>query len=200
MPTAVRPSRLAHCVTRPGRGDHAYDGVAISWHDDETVLAAHDEWMAKRKGGDSVVDDDATTSVCVEERTALGSGWLNERWRDSGGPPRLLLLGFIEAAEALTQEQFRDYWWDQHRPFANRLVPADLEPLAYVHDYVLPHEPGRWAGIGEMYERSLGVARERGAWFGRDEALPLVADEERFLVRDTRQVLVTDQEVITPAG
>ena len=76
-------------------------------------------------------------------------------------------------------------------------MPAPLEPIAYVHDYVLPGEPGRWAGIGEMYERSLDVARERGAWFASEAALPLLADEERFLVRGTRHVLITDHEIIT---
>jgi hypothetical protein len=76
------------------------------------------------------------------------------------------------------------------------MVPSHLEPVAYVHNYVEADEPGRWAGIGEMYERSLDTARARGAWFESEEALPLVADEQRFLVRDTRQLMVTDQYVI----
>ena len=79
------------------------------------------------------------------------------------------------------------------------MVPSHLEPVAYVHNYVEPDEPGRWAGIGEMYERSLDTARGRGAWFDSEEALPLMADEQRFLVRDTRQLMVTDQYVIKGA-
>jgi hypothetical protein len=196
MPTAARPSRLAHCVVRPRRGDRVYDGVAISWHHDEEMLASHDEWMAEQLGGGSVLEEDATLRLRVEERTAIGDGWLDAQWRNHMGEPRLLLIGFIEAADPLTRQQFCDYWWEQHRPLANRRVPAELEPLGYVHDYVLPGEPGRWAGIGEMYERSLDVARERGAWFDSDAALALVADEERFLVRATRQLLITDHEII----
>jgi hypothetical protein len=105
----------------------------------------------------------------------------------------------IEPAPGLSRQAFRDYWWDRHRPLANQMVPSHLEPVAYVHNYVCSDEPGRWAGIGEMYERSLDTARGRGAWFEGEEALPLVADEERFLVRDTRELLVTNQYVINVA-
>jgi hypothetical protein len=196
MPAEARPSRLAHCVVRHRRGDRAHDGVAISWHHDEKRLASHDEWLAEQHRERSVVDEDATTRVLVEERTAIGGGWLDARWRRHRSEPRLLLIGFIEAVDGLTRQQFRDYWWEQHRPLANRLVPADLEPLGYVHDYVLPGEPGRWAGIGEIYERSLGAARERGSWFDSEAARALVADEERFLVRATRELLITDHDII----
>ena len=196
MASADRPSRLAHCVVRPGRGDRAYDGVAISWHHDEEAIASHDLWMAEPRSQGSVLDEDTTTHLLVEERTVNGGGWLDAQWRYERGRRRLLLIGFIEAAAPLTREQFRDYWWQQHRPLANRLVPAPLEPVAYVHDYVRPGEAGRWAGIGEMYERSLDTARERGAWFASEAALPIVADEKRFLVRGTRQVLITDHEII----
>jgi hypothetical protein len=65
-----------------------------------------------------------------------------------------------------------------------------------VHDYVLPGQPVPWAGIGELYERSLDVARRRGAWFDSDSAKLLIADEDRFLVRSGRQLLITDHEVI----
>lgn len=52
----------------------------------------------------------------------------------------------------------------------------------------------------ELYESSLDTARRRGAWFASDEARPLLADEERFLVPDTRQLLITDQYLITTVG
>ena len=64
------------------------------------------------------------------------------------------------------------------RPLANQMVPSHLEPVAYVHNYVQPDEPGRWAGIGEIYEHSLDTARGRGAWFESEEARPLVEQLE----------------------
>lgn len=200
LPADARPSRLAHCVARPGRGKVPCDGVAISSYDHEDAVVRYDQWLTAHTLEHSVIDDAATTVIGVEERTVFGREWLARRWSNSGGPPRLLLIGFIEAAVGMTRGQFRDYWWDKHRPLANDVVPHQLEPIAYVHDYVLPGERGHWAGVGEMYERSLDVARQRGAWFDSEAAGPLIADEERFLVRSSRQLLITDHEVIATNG
>ena len=135
-------------------------------------------------------------SMVVEERPVHGDPWLRQRWNDPRPPPAPLLIGCIEAAEAFSRQEFRDYWWERHRPLADRLVPSELRPVAYVHDYVRPGEPGPWAGIGELYERSLDVAARRGAWFESEDAAALVQDERRFFLPTTRRVLVTDQIVI----
>ena len=54
--------------------------------------------------------------------------------------------------------------------------------------------PESMEGIGELYEQSLQVARQRGEWFLSDAATPLVEDEGWFINRATREVLVTDHE------
>ena len=199
MPADVRPRRLAHCVVRHGRQPTEFDGVAIEWHADDDARAGHDRWLTEHAPS-STVDVAATTVVRVEERTVFGDAWLEERWRQRPGTPQLLLIGLIEAADGMTREEFRDYWWTQHRPLANQLVPPALQPVAYIHDYLLPGEATDWAGIGEMYETSLDVARQRGAWFDSPAATALLADEDRFLVRNTRQLLVTEQHVIINEG
>lgn len=194
-PSDIAPARVAHCVVRPAKLGSPYDGISIAWFEDEAQVALYEAWLVKEADrAPSPLDESATSKVLVDERTVSGEAWLEKRWSDPA--PALVLIGCIEAAEGLSRQDFRDYWWDQHRPLANRLVPEHLEPVAYVHDYVLPGEPCRWSGIGEMYEQSLEVARQRGAWFESEAALPLVADEQRFLSRATRQVLVTDQELI----
>jgi hypothetical protein len=197
-PVEVAPARLASCVVRPARHRSAYDGVAIAWFEEEADAGHYDAWLAKHlDGAPSLLDQTVTSRVLVDERTVSGEAWLDKRWSDPEPAPALLLIGCIEAAEGLSRQSFRDYWWDRHRPLAHRLVPEHLEPVAYVHDYVRRGEPTRWSGVGEMYEQSLEVARQRGAWFESEGALPLVADEQRFLIRATRQLLVTDQHVIT---
>jgi hypothetical protein len=170
----------------------------VEWFEDLAAVARWDEWVAGGAAA-AVVDPAFFARVLVEERTVSGEPWLDARWSDPDAGPALLLIGMIEPALGMSRQAFRDYWWDRHRPLANQMVPSDLEPVAYVHNYVCPDEPGRWAGIGEMYERSLDTARGRGAWFESDEALALVADEERFLVRQTRELLVTDQYVVRGA-
>jgi EthD domain len=198
-PAGVGPARLAHCLVREGRTPPAHHGVAIAWFDNADSLARYDAWRADRtaNGAARVEDEGSSTSVLVEERTVFGDAWLEERWSGPPATPTLLLLGFIEAAPQLSQDQFRDYWWGTHRPLANRLIPVPLQPRAYVHDYVLAGQPTRWAGVGEMYDDSLDVARQRSAWFDTEDARSLVADEERFLVRTTRELLITSHEVIT---
>jgi hypothetical protein len=181
------------CVARPGVTTVAFDGVEISWFEE------HDDSTDPASGRDLAVLDGPGVRVTVEERTVSGGDWLEERWRQ-GGEIGKVLIGLIEAADGFTREDFRDYWWDQHRPLANSLVPEALGPVAYVHDYVLDTnvvvQGFNWAGIGEMYEQSLATARERGEWFESDAARPLALDEERFMVRATRQVLVTDASVL----
>lgn len=199
MPADVRPRRLAHCQVRRGRQLTLYDGVALGWHADDEARAGHDRWLTEHAPS-STVDVTVTTVVRVEERTVFGDDWLEERWRQRSGTSELLLIGLIEAVEGMTREQFRDYWWARHRPLANQLVPSALQPVAYVHDYLLPGEATGWAGIGEMYETSLDAARQRGAWFDSPAAAALLVDEDRFLVRSTRQLLVTDQHVIVNEG
>jgi hypothetical protein len=198
LPDEERPRRLAHCAVREGRTPVAHHGVSIAWFVDGDAMAGYERRATEtRTGGrNSVVDGASTVSIRVEERTVAGADWLDEFWHKPEGTTALLLVGFIERAPHLSRAEFGDYWWGEHRPLANALVPDELAPIAYVHNYVASRETCRWDGIGEMYEASLDLARRRGAWFDSPEAAPLTADEERFLVRGTRQLLVTDVEVI----
>jgi hypothetical protein len=187
--------RLALCVVRPGRGTPPHDGVALEWFDDAAAEAVGG-LATSLPARATAVDQASVCQLVVEERTVFGDSWLDARWTHPDAAPALLLIGMIEPARGLSRQAFRDYWWDCHRPLANQMVPSHLEPVAYVHNYVGPDEPGPWAGIGEMYEHSMDTARGRGAWFESEAARPLVADEQRFLVRDTRQLLVTEQHVL----
>ena len=198
LPFELRPERLVHCVVRQSAITPPWDGVEISWHSIEDRAIDPKVWTHSLVHDDAVLND-SPVIVSVEERIVSGEDWIAQRWRQ-GGDLGVVLFGFIEAASGFTLEAFRDYWWDEHRPLANSLVPEELSPVAYVHDYVLEKHASddvfAWAGIGEMYERSLGTARRRGEWFESDAARPLAIDEERFMVRATRQVLVTDGEVL----
>jgi hypothetical protein len=193
-----RPIRLVHCVSRVSAPESSWDGVEISWHSPQASETDLEVWSGAGSSGDIFLGG-SRTIVTVEERTVSGAEWLADRWRQ-GGEMGAVLIGLVEAANGFTYHDFRDYWWDRHRPFANDLVPDELAPVAYVHDYVVEDSVAggefTWAGIGEMYERSLNTARLRGQWFESDAAKPLIADEERFLVRATRQVLVTSGEVL----
>lgn len=182
-PPEARAARLVHCVVRPGRTDRPFHGVAIEWFHDEANLAAYDGRA-----------DPALVSARVDSRTVRGQEPLEAWWRAPAGAPRLLLLGLIQRAPGLSRAEFADYWWHTHRPLADELMPADAQPTIYVHDYARAGEACDWDGVGEFYDTSVDVARARTRW---GEGTPaIVADEERFLVRDTRWALITDAEVV----
>ena len=172
------PLRLALCrVRNPGE----IVAVELSWYADLANL--YDE----RRGGETII---------VEERVARGADWLAGRWSARRGQQCPLLIGLIRRAAHLSREEFGQYWWNRHRPLADSLVPLELNPVAYVHNYVRTDQHSVWDGIGELYEASISVARSRGEWFESEASAALVADEERFMDGGSRQVLVTDQEIL----
>jgi len=172
------PLRLALCrVRNPGE----IVAVEMSWYADLANL--YDE----RRAGETII---------VEERVARGADWLAGRWNARRGEQRPLLIGLIRRAAHLSREEFGQYWWNRHRPLADSLVPLELNPVAYVHNYVRTDQHSVWDGIGELYEASFSVARNRGEWFESEAAAALLADEERFMDPVSREVLVTDQEIL----
>jgi hypothetical protein len=172
------PLRLALCrVRNPGE----VVAVELSWYAD--LANVHEA-----RG--------ASETIIVEERVARGADWLAGRWSARRSEQCPLLIGLIGRAAHLSREEFGQYWWNRHRPLADSLVPLELNPVAYVHNYVRTDQHSAWDGIGELYEASLRVARSRGEWFESEAAAALLADEERFMDRGSRQVLVTDQEIL----
>jgi hypothetical protein len=195
----ARAQRVVHCVLRSTRSDRPHHGVAIEWFADDDALAAHDA-HATASTGAALIDGASIVRARVEARTVFGQEQLDAWWGDPHGAARLLVVGVIEKSPALDREAFRDYWWGQHRPLANRLLPPEVQPAIYVHDYALPGEPCPWDGVGEFYDESVDVARARTNWADADGAEEIIEDEEKFLVRDTRYGLVTDAEVIINEG
>lgn len=199
IPAVLRPVRLAHCVARRERSAPLYDGVSIAWFDTVASLTAYDQSVREftQSQADAAIDDTATLNVLVEERCVFGPDGLDALWQLQDGANALLLIGLLQKASQLSRVEFRDYWWMQHRPLANRVIPPELQPPVYVHNYVLSNEHPEWDGIGELYESSLDSARQRNHWMTSDAAAALITDEARFLKRATRAVLVTDFEVLT---
>jgi hypothetical protein len=173
-----RPLRAALCRVR-NPGDIV--AVELSWYAD---LA---DMREERGAGETII---------VEERVARGADWLADRWGVRRAEQCPLLVGLIRRGAHLSREAFGQYWWNRHRPLADSLVPLELNPVAYVHNYVRADQHSAWDGIGELYEASLRVARNRGEWFESEAAAALLADEERFMDRASRQVLVTDQQIL----
>lgn len=198
-PAGAGLQRLMHCIVRPGRTDRPFHGVAMEWFDDEVAMAAHDEHV-RSAPGPAVLDAASLVRAQVRDRVVFGEALLEQWWSDAPADPRLLLLGIIERKPGTSRTDFAHYWWNRHRPLANRLLPAEVQPPIYVHDYVQPDETCPWDGIGEFYDVSVDVARQRTQWAAADgdDAAAIVADEDQFLVRESRYALITDATVVIP--
>jgi hypothetical protein len=172
--------------------------MAIAWFDTVAAMIAFDQSVSALtlSQAEAAIDNTATLNVLVEQRCVFGPDGHDALWQLPHGATSLLLIGLLQKAAQLSRDEFRDYWWQQHRPLANRVIPPQLQPPVYVHNYVLSHEHSEWDGIGELYETSLDNARQRNQWMISEAAEALIADETRFLNRATRAVLVTDFEVL----
>jgi hypothetical protein len=169
FPDSGQPARLAVCRVRKPTEITA---VVLSWHTDESTVP-------EALGG--------FPTAITEERTVNGEDWLDECWDGRRSRWSPVLIGLIRRAPHLSRPEFADYWWSEHR---------DFEPVAYVHNYVRADQASEWDGIGELYEGSIDNARSRGRWFASEAGVPMLEDEDRFMVRAARQVVVTDLEVL----
>lgn len=188
LPDGARPRGLLYCAVRPGRRQIEADGVVVSWFDDD----------AQRLSFLERAPEERLLGVRVEERIATAPEWVRATRADTG-TSALLLVAFLQRLPSVTRPQYADYWWGNHRPLADRDVPEPFAMRGYVHNYVVPDDPSEWDGIGELYEQSLDIAKQRTAWMSTDDgAAALRVDETRFMRTDTRRVLVTEQHVVIP--
>ena len=200
----VVPERLVHCnALKLGRSEPHHDGCGIIWHAD---ARSRDDFFEFARSGDradrwaEIVDPVATIEMVTDERIVRGDDWLESRWTDRADETVYMLLGFIERKAPMTIAEFRDYWWDTHRPLANRLIPVEAQASAYVQNRVFDDSTAPWDGCGELYLDSLEQLPARAAFFNGPESAELEADERRFLEHDTRMLLITDNVVVPISG
>lgn len=192
-PANLRPVRVAHVVSRFGRVAPSYHGASVEWFAHADTIADNDAHLDASGLDSEVIIDDR---FLVSERCVFGDQWLEQRWKAPAGTRSFILVGLLEKADFLTRTQFRDYWWDQHRPLANEMLPPETQPPAYIHNYVLPGEATHWDGLGEFFDPDIERVKARTRWTETAEAAPIIEDEKQFLNRETRQVIIGEFEVI----
>ncbi|MGE3324907.1 MAG: EthD domain-containing protein [Acidimicrobiia bacterium] len=192
-PPDARPTRVAHVVSRFGRVEPTFHGASIEWFAHADTIEANDAFLDTSDLDNAVIIDDR---FVVEERCVFGQDWFDDRWNAPAGTRSFILVGLLEKADFLTRTQFRDYWWDQHRPLANEMLPPETQPPAYFHNYVIPGQGTRWDGLGEFFDPGIERVKARTQWTQSPEAAPIIEDEKRFLNRETRQVIIGEFEVI----
>jgi hypothetical protein len=198
------PHRVVHCAAVPrGHRPARYDAVRVMWHEDAAHRDAFTAFLladaGRRRAWETLVQPDAMVTMSTDERVARDAAWLSRRWTERATDTVFMMIGFIERKHPMTRAEFRDYWWDVHRPIANRVLPREAQGSAYVQNTATPESTAPWDGVGELYLDSLDQITPRAAFFETAAARELLADEGLLLERATRLLLVTDHRVVGPA-
>jgi len=110
-------------------------------------------------------------------------------------------ITMMKRKEGCRPEEFNQYWYEKHTPLARKVIPKEMAPKKYVHDYAVAFAEG-WVpafdGIEWLcFDNVQGLIRWND-WFMSEEAEILHEDELRFVDPATRVTMVVEEKVIIP--
>jgi uncharacterized protein (TIGR02118 family) len=114
------------------------------------------------------------------------------------------VIAMLKRKSGMTIEEFSRYWREKHAPLADTLLPAEvaLEQKRYVQNYAVKLPGGgepSFDGVAEICFNDLESFRKWNDWYFSDDAKPLRDDEENFMDKSKRVIVVTEERVITPS-
>jgi uncharacterized protein (TIGR02118 family) len=109
------------------------------------------------------------------------------------------VLAGLKRRPGLTPEEFATYYLETHVPLFRRVLPAEI--AAGLEHYVQNHAVRLGRGttdppfdcVTEMGWRDLEAMQRWNAWYLSPEGKVLRDDEENFMDRDARVVVVTEE-------
>jgi len=112
------------------------------------------------------------------------------------------VIAMLKRKNGLTIEEFSCYWREKHAPLANSLVPAAvaLEQKRYVQNYAVKLPGGgdpSFDGVAEICFNDLESFHKWNDWYFSDDAKPLRDDEDNFMDKSKRVIIITEERVIT---
>ena len=112
------------------------------------------------------------------------------------------VIAMLKRKSGLTIEEFSRYWREKHAPLANRLLPeaVALEQKRYVQNYAVEMPGGGespFDGVAEICLNDLESLRKWNDWYFSDDAKPLRDDEDNFMDKSKRVIVVAEERVIT---
>ncbi len=113
------------------------------------------------------------------------------------------MIAMVKRKSGLTIEEFSQYWYEKHAPFARKQVPQSVAAgwKGYVQNYALglglKGEPP-FDGVAEFYFNDLQSFWKWNDWYFSDAAKALRDDEKNFMDRSKTVVVVADERVVIP--
>ena len=112
------------------------------------------------------------------------------------------VIAMLKRKSDLTIEEFSNYWREKHAPLANTLVPPGLasEQKRYVQNYAVKLPGGgepAFDGIAEICFSDLESLYKWNDWYFSDDAKPLRDDEDNFMDKSKRVIVIVEENVIT---
>jgi uncharacterized protein (TIGR02118 family) len=107
------------------------------------------------------------------------------------------IIAIIRRKPGLTLEEFSSYYFDQHAPLARRTIPPEVNDV--IVRYVQSHAIALGSGappfdcVTEIAFADLEGMQRWVEWYNGPDGAVLRDDEERFMDRAARVVLVSDE-------
>lgn len=112
------------------------------------------------------------------------------------------VIAMLKRKSGLTIQEFSQYWRDKHAPLASRMIPGEVasEQTRYVQNYAVEMSGGgdpSFDGIAEICFNDLESFRKWNDWYFSDDAKPLRDDEDNFMDKSKRVIVIAEENVIT---
>ena len=112
------------------------------------------------------------------------------------------VIAMLKRKSGLTIQEFSQYWRDKHAPLASRMIPGEVasEQTRYVQNYAVKMSGGgdlSFDGIAEICFNDLESFRKWNDWYFSDDAKPLRDDEDNFMDKSKRVIVIAEENVIT---
>jgi len=114
------------------------------------------------------------------------------------------IIAMLKRKSGLTIEEFSRYWREEHAPLANKMLPEAVasEQKRYVQNYAVKLPGGgepSFDGVAEICFDGLESLQKWNDWYFSDDAKPLRDDEDNFMDKSKRVIVIAEERVITPS-
>lgn len=187
-PAALRPVRVAACITLQSECDSQHAGMSMEWFDDVDALRRNQAWQP-----------DVDSAVITREEILRGADWLEQRWRTRDD--KLKHMALARRAPGLTAAEFSERW--RNRPgriggsaqAPSVAIPEAAKGKAYCQNHPIADSletAPAYDAINEVYFDRLEDMRARIAFFRDHPVAQLDAD----LVSEPKFVIVRERVVV----